>query len=329
MGSKHQLGRLQQIDDLREIWRTEARDFTPWLAEEDNLALLGDAIGLDLELESTEKDVGPFRADILCKETGTDHWVLIENQTERTDHTHLGQILTYAAGLNAVTIVWIARQFSDEHRATLDWLNDVTGDAVSFFGLEIELWRIGDSPIAPKFNIVSKPNEWTKGGGGPGAGDLTPSKKLQLEYWTAFRRMALDRGTFLGVRKPLVQPWTVFSLGRSGFQLVAFFSLRSRCIGVGIELKGDDRDAHYHLLLAERASIEAEIDVALRWEHRPKYKSNKVFLLKTKVDSADRSDWPQQHAWLVAVAEKFHQAFRPRVMELDAGEWEPEDGDAE
>ena len=149
---------------LRDLWKHEERDFTPWLAQEDNIALLGETIGIDLEVEAQEKNVGPFRADILCKDTVTNHWVLIENQLTRTDHTHLGQLLTYAAGLNAVSIVWLAERFSEEHRATLDWLNEITDERFNFFGLEVELWRIGKSPIAPKFNIVCKPNDIKLGG---------------------------------------------------------------------------------------------------------------------------------------------------------------------
>ena len=136
------LGRLEQIA-LRSIWVTEAGDFTPWLAQDDNLRLLGDTIGIELELETQEKAVGPFSADILCKDTANDSWVLIENQLERTDHIHLGQLLTCAAGLQAVTIVWIARRLTEEHRAALDWLNEITEEKFRFFGLEIEVWRIG------------------------------------------------------------------------------------------------------------------------------------------------------------------------------------------
>lgn len=147
------LGRLEKVD-LRNFWTTEAGDFTPWLAQEENIALLGEAVGVELEVEAQEKSVGPFRADILCKDTSTDQWVLIENQLERTDHTHLGQLLTYGAGLNAVTIVWIAAKFTEEHRAALDWLNEITDERFNFFGLEVELWRIGDSLAAPKFNII-------------------------------------------------------------------------------------------------------------------------------------------------------------------------------
>lgn len=101
------LGRLERVE-LRDIWLSEAADFTPWLARKENLDILGETLGIDLELEAQERPVGPFRADILCKDIGTDRWVLIENQLEQTDHNHLGQLLTYASGLEAVTIVWIA-----------------------------------------------------------------------------------------------------------------------------------------------------------------------------------------------------------------------------
>ena len=155
------LGRLERVD-LRNIWTTEAQDFTPWLAREINLAILSETLNMDLETAGEEESVGPFRADILCRDTLDDSWVLIENQLERTDHTHLGQLLTYAAGLQTVTIVWVAANFTDEHRAALDWLNEITDDRFRFFGLEVELWRIGNSLAAPKFNIVAKPNEWTR-----------------------------------------------------------------------------------------------------------------------------------------------------------------------
>src|SRR6267143_5357689 len=157
-----QLGRLERID-LRDIWTSEAADFTPWLAQSENLEVLATTLGIEqLELEAQEKLIGPFRADILCKDIGSDQWVLIENQLERTDHLHLGQLLTYAAGLQAVTIVWIAAKFTEEHRATLDWLNKITDDSIRFFGLEVKLWRIGASPAAPSFDIVSKPNNWSQ-----------------------------------------------------------------------------------------------------------------------------------------------------------------------
>jgi hypothetical protein len=149
--ANNNLGRLEKVD-LRLVWDSEAGSFTPWLSEESNIQLLGDTISLELEVEAREKNVGPFRADLLCKDTATGNWVVIENQLDTTDHKHLGQLLTYAAGLNAVTVVWVSANFTEEHRAALDWLNEITDERINFFGLEVELWRIGNSDVAPKFN---------------------------------------------------------------------------------------------------------------------------------------------------------------------------------
>lgn len=137
------LGRLERVE-LRNVWASEATDFTPWLARAENMSVLGEALNIDLELEAQERSVGPFRADLLCKDIDTGRWVLIENQLERTDHTHLGQLLTYASGLDAVTIVWVAARFTEEHRSTLDWLNKITNDRFSLF-------RIGGGALADRF----------------------------------------------------------------------------------------------------------------------------------------------------------------------------------
>ena len=269
------LGKLEKVD-LRQIWSSEASEFTPWLAKEDNLKLLGDAIGLDLELESQEKNVGPFRADILCKETANNTWVLIENQLARTDHSHLGQILTYAAGLNAVTIVWVSTRFTDEHRATLEWLNDVTGEEINFFGIEIELWRIGDSSVAPKFNIVAKPNEWTKGGGSTERvrkGELTETKQLQLEFWTNFRELCLENSKIIRPTKPLPQHWMNISIGRSGFKLTAIASFFDSAtltfdrqeVRAEFEIYDKNSKAYYVVLENEKNEIESEVGEPLTW----------------------------------------------------------------
>ncbi len=173
------LARLDRVS-VEDVWSSEPRQFTPWLASEENLRLLGETIDMDLQVESQEHPVGPFSADIVCREVATNAPVLIENQLGRTDHTHLGQILTYAASLKAETIIWIANPFTEEHRAALEWLNEVTNGEISFFGIEIELWRIEGSPIAPRFNVVAKP--WTKRI--PPDPVLTDSRRLQLEFWS-------------------------------------------------------------------------------------------------------------------------------------------------
>ena len=165
------LGQLSRVD-VREVWEHEATCFTPWLAREENLQLLAEAIDMHLILEGREAPVGMFRADLIARDVHTGHLVLIENRLERTDHGHLGQLLAYAAGLRTVSIVWVSSLFTDEHRAALDWLNEITDTSIAFFGLEMELWRIWDSAIAPKFNLVSKPNMFSKLAGQVRAGDF-------------------------------------------------------------------------------------------------------------------------------------------------------------
>ena len=318
------LGRLERIE-LREVWANEAGDFTPWLALEENIALLSDVIGLDLEVEAQEKEVGPFRADILCRDTANDTWVLIENQLERTDHTHLGQLLTYASGLNAVTVVWIAGRFTDEHRAVLDWLNEVTDTSINAFGLEIELWRIGGSHVAPKFNIVSKPNDWTRIVSRRSTVDtgLTETKQAQLEYWTRFHEVLAEQNAKVRGTRPAGQHWNNFSVGRSDFRLTTFVDTRDKRIGLQLTCKGEQAKPHFYLLREQRLEIEAKLG-ELEWDEMPERKSSNIVLQQRGVDPLARVNWSEQHAWLAERLEAFHAVFRPVAKALDAEEWDVE-----
>lgn len=314
------LGRLEQVD-LREIWLSEPGHFTPWLAEEVNMSLLADTLAIDLEVEAQEKNVGPYRADIVCKDTTDGSLVLIENQLAKTDHTHLGQLMTYAAGLDAVTIVWIAERFTDEHRAALDWLNEITNEKVSFFGLEIELWRIGDSPVAPKFNIVCKPNDWTKRGGGgivAGAVDLTPTKQLQQEYWRALRDLLAERKSSLKPNKAHPQHWLTVSIGRSNFHMSALINTSGERIGVELYLQGSDAKKHFKQLEAEKAVIEQQIGQALDWRELPTREASRILLMRPNSSIKDSTQWPEQHKWLADHLEKFNSVFRPLIQSLPA-----------
>ena len=150
---------LQPIE-LREAWSHEALDFTPWLA--DNLHRLSDLLGMDLELISTEHPVGSFSLDIFARDRRSDDVVAIENQLERTDHTHLGQVMTYFSALEARKVIWIAKEIREEHRAVIAWLNAHTPSEYAFFGIEVSAVRIAESPVAPVFTVVEKPNNWVR-----------------------------------------------------------------------------------------------------------------------------------------------------------------------
>jgi hypothetical protein len=321
-----ELGTLIRVD-LREGWSNEVVGFTPWLALEENIQLLGDTIGIDLEVEAQEQHVGPFRADILCKDTANDTWVLIENQLEQTDHTHLGQIMTYAAGLEAVTVVWVAKRFTEEHRAAIDWLNELADGKASFFGLEIELWRVNDSHPAPKFNIVSKPNEWSKTVKATADGsELSDMRKLQLEYWTQFRQFMEEGQSIVHCQKASPQHWMNFAIGRSHFYLVAKMNTRDGGIGVYLNISGPDKQAHYELLQRKyKTEIESQIKLALDWRALPEAKESHIETSKD-ADPTDRNDWSAQHEWIKNTLETFYRVLSPIVRKLDASGYEEQNG---
>ncbi len=313
------LGKFERVD-LRNVWVSESGDFTPWLAQPDNLAILADVIGLDLELEAQEQRVGPFRADILCKDTVSGSYVLIENQLAATDHTHLGQLMTYAAGLDAVTIVWIARTFTPEHRAAIDWLNRITEETFNFFALEIEVWRIGNSAPAPKFNIVSQPNEWQKtiaeSAKHAGTTGVSGTMQLQQEYWSALRDLLLQRKSIVKPRSPQPQNWTEFAIGRSTLFLSANCNTNEDRIWVGLNIYGSYGKSFFKQLSEQKDDIEARFGTELNWNSNPGRQVSYITLNRQDSSLTNRATWPQQHVWLADTLEKFDRVFRERVKQL-------------
>ncbi len=318
------LARLEPVD-LRQVWQSEPEDFTPWLAQPDNITLLGESLGLELDVETTEAGVGPYRADIVCRDTADGSsdgaLVLIENQLERTNHGHLGQLLTYAAGLDAVTVVWIAAPFTDEHRTALDWLNEKTDQSVNFFGLEIELWRIGDSPIAPKFNVVAQPNDWTKTlrvATGQGR-EISETQRQQLEFWIEFEEFVNSRDENIRCQKPGARHWLYSALGRTGMIFACAISTSPPFVRVELALDGDEAKAWFSLLENDRESIEAEIGEDLIWHNPPSIKGARV-QIRRDLDFRIHSQREEAKEWLYERLRKFHELLKPRALALNAAD---------
>jgi hypothetical protein len=309
------LGRLKRID-LREAWPNEALNFTPWLALPENIALLGEAIGAELEPHAEEQRVGPFRADILCRESGTDAWVLIENQLERTDHNHLGQLLTYAAGLNTVTVVWVAERFTDEHRAALDWLNQKTPDDIAFFGLEVELWKIGNSQPAPKFNVVCKPNVWTRQI--TASTDTSETKAFCWDYWSGVLAEIEPSGILLPETKPLRRQDTRFDVGWHTFFLKAYFSrVKKKKLGVWVSCRGPHGFENYLALKEQRQKIETAFGGTLEWQPEEDRDQGTLIHYIYGYDANDRADWPRQHKLIAEKVVALYHAVKPCIEPLD------------
>ena len=141
---KKNLAKLKKLD-LREVWGHEATGFTIWLSQEENLNLLSEEIGITIKLVQVEANVGKFNVDILAEEENSERKIIIENQLEDTNHDHLGKIITYASGYDASIVIWIVRDFREEHRKAIDWLNEHTDENLGFFLIKLELWQIGAS----------------------------------------------------------------------------------------------------------------------------------------------------------------------------------------
>ncbi len=329
-----ELDRLQPIE-LRDIWPNEATDFTPWLAEEENLNLLAETLGFGLELEDQELNVGDFQADILCRNTEDSSRVLIENQLTRTDHKHLGQILTYSVGLDVHTVIWVAKEFREEHLAAFDKLNEITDERFRYFGIEIKVWRIRNSAPAPQFEIVSKPNDWSRTVNRQTRHippEESEARQLREKYWLKLGEYLREIGSPIIIGRPQPNGNSVFlGIGRSGFRLHISMNPTGNQIRVELDIFNPTgapphATTYYQLLKQQQEEIDPNFNGEPEWRET----SNRVTLYKNDVNPINEADWRDQHKWFALNLEKFYEVFRCRIKALNAADWEPpEDEDDE
>jgi hypothetical protein len=310
------LSKLERVP-LREAWKHEANDFTPWLAQTDNLNALADDLGLsELLLVAIEHWVGDFKLDILC--TDGEDQVIIENQLEKTNHTHLGQIIAYAAGVGAKKVIWVAESFRPEHASALQFLNDNTTDDLSFFAVQVELWRIGDSPLAPKFEVVVKPNDWAKAGReqARAATSTTPTKQLQQKFWMALIERLAAKAPHIRPQKPRPQHWLNNSIGRSGFGLNITANTRDERLGVELWIPGMAAKQHFANLSTHKQEIHDKLGFELDWQELPGALACRIATWYPQASIEDENRWEEYLDWLTQRLVKMDQVLRPIVKAL-------------
>ncbi|GAB4072256.1 DUF4268 domain-containing protein [Ancylobacter sonchi] len=327
------LGRLTTMK-VTDVWENEPRGFTPWLALPDNLTLLCEILGLDELVDVKQEDaVGRYRVDILARDQdgGT---VVIENQFGRTDHGHLGQIMTYLAGQQGrVTVIWIAERFNEEHRAVVDWLNANSGDDYTFFAVEVEVLRIGASEPAPWFNVVAKPNIWSRsiraGSSDAESAEIASRHTLRMSYWSSFAEYLQAHSSEFRIKRANKDHWFSFASGRSGSVISATISVeRYKRIGVELYNHGDGTKAIFDALHAQRDEIEREIGVTLEWQRLDGRKATRIVLYRTGEDPSDPLAWPRQHAWMLDYMVKFRRTFGSRLKALPLSGFRQADDEA-
>lgn len=319
------LGSLERLD-AREVWRDEARDFTPWLR--DNVHVLAEALGLEIDADvQREVPVGLFSADLLGSELGSGAVILVENQLEATDHGHLGQLLTYAGGLDARVLVWVAPTVRDEHRQALLWLNEHTDGDLRFFGVEIELLRIDGSLPAPHFRIVVAPTEWGKartGRGGTARGMSPERVERYRAFFRDFLAAVLVRDSHATTASPESvgrDPWFILALGRSGFTASFDFGWegQQKVVRVNFFIETKDKEqneAFFDLLLLEREQIESEFGEPLSWNRREDIKRCHVYMSRPGSIDDSPDVLIELREWGVDKLLRLREVVGPRVRRL-------------
>ena len=302
------LGRLEKITDLRTIWKNEEYDFTPWLAEENNIKLLSEELGISIKVVKKEAPVGKYSLDILAMDESTNENIIIENQLEITDHDHLGKILVYGAGYDAKTIIWVVKDVNEEHKQAIEWLNEHSDENINLFLVKVELFKIGDSEIAPYFKIVSQPNDWTKILRNNASGsELTGMQLFDLNFWQGFKEYCKEYQTSFSLKKARPQNWYDFAIGSS----VCCISLKILKNGeLTCQLWIPDNKELFNTFYNCREEIENSIGYPLKWDYKEGSKASSIDVVSDfKLDLSGKN-FANGYEWLLKKSEDFKSVFK-------------------
>jgi len=307
-----QFGKIEKLN-LRDIWSKEAKDFTPWLA--DNIGALGEALGMELELKDTEAAVGDFSLDLLAKDLGTGHTVIIENQLTQTDHDHLGKLLTYAAGFSASTVVWISEAIRDEHRQTLEWLNQRTDEETQFFGVVVEVFKIDDSKPAYSFKPVVSPSEWQKSKKRQISGNVSVKGEAYRNYFQSLIDELREKYQFTNAKIGQPQNWYAFSSGVSNIPFGAVFAQGGKArtelyIDVGDAKKNK---ALFDWLYEQRGEIHSKLGKELEWERLDDKRASRIAAYMDGSIQSSEEELIKIKAWHIENLLRFKKIFSPLV----------------
>ena len=289
------LAKIEKVD-LREIFKNEASDFTTWLSEQDNLDLLGEEIGVVILHRETEASVGNFKVDILCEEAGSEeeganNLIIIENQLEKTDYKHLGQLITYASGYDAKYIIWIVKEVREEHQKAIEWLNENTFEQVSFFLIKIELWKIENSNPAPKFEVVVKPNKWLKIQR-ENLNKQSQTSLAQFNFWTQLKSYLENKK--IKCYTPQYKNYLNINIG--GDKVHITLRLNSFDNFIGCELYFENNKDLYKTFYENKNVIEKDITDTLEWKDN---KVSSIISVKKEVKNIfDENLFEENFKWI-------------------------------
>ena len=307
------LGRIKEVD-LRDVWKHEQYDFSSWLAQDENLLLLSDTLGLNLIEAETEKNVGAYRCDILCKDEITNKIVLIENQLEPSNHDHLGKIITYASGLDASIIVWIVESAREEHASAVERLNNHTNGLISFFLIEVHAIKIGNSDIAPMFKVIEQPNDFSiQTKNIAKESDVSnATNSARFDFWTRFNERIKLTKVNINVRKATTNHWYDFAIGSSKCHIDA--SLINKDEIIRVEMWISDSKEQYDNFYNHKSEIENELGYALTWLRLDGKKASRIYMEIPGLNFNDDSNYDELIDKIIENVLLFKKAFKPYLI---------------
>lgn len=305
------LGTLKEID-VRELWKHEQYDFSNWLAKEENIKMIDDEIGLTLINVNKEVFVGSYRCDLVAEDETTGDKVVIENQLEATNHDHLGKIITYAAGLDAKTIIWIVKEAREEHIAAIEWLNNNTFKKIGFFLMELHAYTIDDSRPAPMFKIIEKPNDFVKNSkSNLKDRDLNKSQAERLYFWTEMNKVVIEKGRPFNIRKATTDHWYDVALGTSEAHIS--ITLVSKNNYIAIEVYINNNKELYDSLYQMKDEIEEKLGLSLEWLRLDNKKASRILTYIDGLDFNNHDNYPQLIDETIEKVIKMQRVFAPYV----------------
>lgn len=305
------IGKLTEVD-VRDLWKHEQYDFSNWLAKEENIKLLDDEIGLTLIDINKEVYIGSYRCDLVAKDETTGQIVIIENQLEATNHDHLGKIITYAAGLDAKTIIWIVKEAREEHKAAIEWLNNNSSEEIGFFLIELHAYKINDSLPAPMFKVVEKPNNFTKTSKQNYSDkELNRSQNERLMFWEEFNTVIVAKGKPFSVRKPTTDHWYDVAIGTSEAHLA--INLVNKENKIVLELYILDNKNLFDHIYEDKEKIENTLQMSFSWERLDGKKTSRIKHDVLGLDFSDHSNYPQLMDECIEKILKMRDVFKKYV----------------
>ncbi|MFW6116635.1 MAG: DUF4268 domain-containing protein [bacterium] len=306
------ISRLTSVS-LRELWPNEAYDFTTWLGK--NLDLVSEALGMDLSLLEHEASAGTFSADILA-ETDNGDAVVIENQLERTDHDHLGKLITYLSNLDARAAIWITSEPRPEHEKAIHWLNEMLPADTVFYLVRIEAYQIEDSAPAPLLTVVAGPS--------PEARQIGDKKKelaerhiKRREFWRTLLERANQKTSLHSQRSPITGGALDAGAGKSG---IAFqYRIRMHDAEVGLRIRRDTPEESkriFDALQARRETIEQRFGDYLEWRPREDVRTCHIVHPLHTGGWKDEESWPETQEEMVDAMVALEQALAPEIGRL-------------